>query len=455
MGSVLFSTAEEPVTPVYTSYYDVEPLVVPTDLFSEISIRPKFEHANFSDDVEVKIFPRKGLRGNGFSYGSLKDTAWKLDECGTLKVKAVFPGEQSHVIAVTYTIPATKWEPARQVTRKFPVYSCHEDLYSAIPLRADFHIHTNLSDGAESPEYVAARYREEGFDFIAVTDHFIYEPSLRAIEKCSRFTRDFKLFPGEEVHLPGNRVHVLNFGGKYSVNALATSNPEKFQKEWQEIAETLPPCQDGTDNHNLRQHAAISEWAFREIRKSGGVSMLCHFAWETNGFDVDTWTSDTLIARHNFDLLEIVSGYSLSEWYSNNLQTSRYLTECAKGKKFAVAGVSDSHGTDTGEYFNWYYTIVLAQDDSLEEISTALKSGMAVAVEAVNGALPRCYGDDRLVDYVTFLLANYFPHHRDLCRPEGALLRAALAGDETAAVALRALDGRIPSWRAHLFPRTV
>ncbi len=70
--------------------------------------------------------------------------------------------------------------------------------------------------------------------------------------------------------------------------------------------------------------------------------MLCHFAWETNGFDVDAWTSDTLIARHNFDLLEIVSGYSLGEWYSNNLQTSRYLTECAKGKKFAVVGVFDA-----------------------------------------------------------------------------------------------------------------
>lgn len=456
MGSVLFPTAEKAVTPVYTAYYDVEPLAVPADEKSEVRIKPKFDHAAISDDVEVKIFPRTGLRADGnYAYGSLKDTAWELGADGILRVNAVFPGEQQHVIAVTYTIPATRWEPARKVTRKFPVYSCREDLYCKIPLRTDFHMHSNLSDGAESPEYVAARYREEGYDFIAITDHFVYAPSLRAMEKCGKFTQDFKLFPGEEVHLPGNRVHVLNFGGKYSVNELANSDLDKFRAEWQEIAETLPPCPDGTENKNLKQHAAISEWAFREIRKAGGVSMLCHFAWETSGCDVDAWTSDTLIARHNFDLLETVSGFNLEEWPSNNLQTARYFRETANGHDFAVAGVSDSHGTDTGEYFKWYYTIVFAKDDSFESIADALRSGNAVAVEAVDGAIPRAYGKERLVEYAVFLLANYFPHHRDLCRTEGALLRSALAGDEIAAGSLKALSGRIPQWRAKRFPGSV
>ncbi|MEG2076134.1 MAG: hypothetical protein RRY34_06490, partial [Victivallaceae bacterium] len=69
----------------------------------------------------------------------------------------------------------------------------------------------------EAPIYVAARYREAGFDFMAVTDHHRYAPSLEAINFWQNKPIELKLFPGEEVHAPGNPVHIINFGSKFSV----------------------------------------------------------------------------------------------------------------------------------------------------------------------------------------------------------------------------------------------
>ena len=42
--------------------------------------------------------------------------------------------------------------------------------------KVGLHIHTNLSDGAVSPEQMAKIYREAGFDAVAITDHWVYHP---------------------------------------------------------------------------------------------------------------------------------------------------------------------------------------------------------------------------------------------------------------------------------------
>ena len=41
--------------------------------------------------------------------------------------------------------------------------------------RGNLHTHSNRSDGVLPPKEVCHRYREEGYDFIALTDHFIGE----------------------------------------------------------------------------------------------------------------------------------------------------------------------------------------------------------------------------------------------------------------------------------------
>ena len=48
-----------------------------------------------------------------------------------------------------------------------------------------------------------------------------YYPSIEAIDAFAGVT-DFVIVPGEEVHLPFNGVHYINFGGSFSINAIVT-----------------------------------------------------------------------------------------------------------------------------------------------------------------------------------------------------------------------------------------
>jgi predicted metal-dependent phosphoesterase TrpH len=82
----------------------------------------------------------------------------------------------------------------------FSVYSVNDDLLSRVPYKGDMHIHTYYSDGIESPAYVASSCRKIGLDFVAITDHGKYFPSIEAIDTFKDLDLDFKIFPGEEVH---------------------------------------------------------------------------------------------------------------------------------------------------------------------------------------------------------------------------------------------------------------
>lgn len=119
----------------------------------------------------------------------------------------------------------------------FQIYALAEDLFELNPYKGDMHMHSFCSDGSESPAYVAASCRMHGMDFMALTDHKLYAPSLEAIKTMQDFNCDMLVLPGEEIHLPGNPTHIVNFGGSSSVNDLAFGNEEQFQKEIKKIHE--------------------------------------------------------------------------------------------------------------------------------------------------------------------------------------------------------------------------
>src|SRR5690606_31548705 len=99
--------------------------------------------------------------------------------------------------------------------------------------------HSYHSDGNEAPEIVAANYRKNGFDFMALTDHHLWYPSKIAVDAYKDTPIDLKLFYGEEVHPFRNHVHMVNFGGSYSVNELFEKDPDRYYREINEIMEGL------------------------------------------------------------------------------------------------------------------------------------------------------------------------------------------------------------------------
>ena len=312
----------------------------------------------------------------------------------------------------------------------FQVYALREDLFRLMPYKGDFHMHSNCSDGKEEPEYVAATNRKIGYDFMALTDHRLYAPSLVAKKAMEDFGCDMLVCPGEEVHLPRNPVHIINFGGKGSVNKIAQDNEEKYFAEVQEYEKTLPENIDEI----TRFQVAASEWAFDKIRECDGISMFCHpfwRPWHHNYIGEDV--IDLLLERARFDVLEVIGGFYRPDVECNMLSVARWQEEQAKGRHIPVAGISDSHGCD-GDLTGWYYTIIFAEELNFNSLAAAIRDNRSVAVHLIPGTYPTVVGPFRLVKFVYFLLREVYPNHDELCRIEGEIMRRALADEEKDAV---------------------
>jgi hypothetical protein len=256
-----------------------------------------------------------------------------------------------------------------------------------------------------------------------------------------QFETDLRCYPGEEVHAPDNPVHIINFGGSFSVNAIFRNDEAKFRSEAASYEKDLPK-----DLHSsIRYQIAASEWAFDQIRQGGGVSIYCHPYWRPiERYYVHSQVNETIMDRQKYDALEVIGGFYRNELESNQLAVSRYQEERAKGKRIPVIGVSDAHGCDR-DLFGWYYTIIFAKSVEFRDLAKGIGELNSVAVEAVPGEFPRLIGSFRQVKFAYFLLREFFPRHDKLCREEGELILASMAGDPTAKERLAMLKGRVPA----------
>ena len=204
--------------------YDVYPKVVLSGRASKITVSPLGAHVAFAPGVSYTALIHKASESNPEQFpersGRLELSAVPNEE-GNLVFSVVLEGEGEHYLHLCLDA-----ERRRRVT--LCLYSLLPDMAGRVPLRGDLHMHSCRSDGREAPEIVTANYRGHGYDFFSLTDHHRYYPSLEVMEYYRDLT-DFNLVPGEEVHLPLNPAHFVNFGGTFSVNALVTpsKNEEK------------------------------------------------------------------------------------------------------------------------------------------------------------------------------------------------------------------------------------
>ena len=459
-------------------YYDVFPKTVPADTESTIRIRGRFLHSTFKDCeiLYISYFPYACCQSNGMhtseAVKELPAENWHLFEDGTLEIKVHFSGEQEHLFAIQYKIMHSTfgaYAKFREKRMAFSVYSLREDLYKLQPFKGDFHIHTMRSDASQEPAYVAARYRQNGFDFVAITDHKQYAPSQEAIDRLQNVNSSFRLYHGEEIHAPDNPIHIVNFGASESVNNLYLENEELYRKEVQEYLEKIP--EEGRTANLDYYPVASSEWVFDKIREKGGLSIYCHPYWYYNANVIPEALSDVMFERRKFDAFELIGGFHVYQNRSNNYQVNKWMEESAKGNRFPVVGVSDCHGVDAfghgteprnepfaeitnGALFTWYYTIIFAEKNEIGSLVAAVKDHKCVAVNAPDGRRPDVYGDLRLVKYATFLIHEFYPQQKAYCETEGNLMLDYLAGDDEEKVlkALAELTGRTGDFRKKCFP---
>ena len=356
---------------------------------------------------------------------------------GALSLRHRFDSEQVHTILVQTGPPESGLRP-----EELPVYSLADDLFWLRPHKGDFHMHSRQSDGREPPAHVAAACRRIGMDFMALTDHRLYAPSLEAARAFERVELDLGIYPGEEIHPPGCPVHLVNFGGRFSVNALF-GNETTFRAEIEQFGGQLGRVPPGVDRHAY----AATVWCCHRIREADGLSIFCHPYWVSqNQFDVPEALTAHLLKTRPFDALELIGGYPTHEADSNTLQVARYREESMRGGDIPLIGASDAHGCETGALFGWYYSIVFAPTAGREDIVESVRKMRSVAVDARPGEVARIFGPFRLVKFALFLLREVFPRHDRLCEPEGRAMLSHLAGDAEARERLRAWKGRAPAF---------
>ncbi len=117
--------------------------------------------------------------------------------------------------------------------------------------RGNLHTHSTLSDGALEPAQVIDAYREAGYDFMCLSDHFIGHYDWPVADTCSLRTDNFTTIIGAELHAPATAVGEL----------------------WHILANGLPldfaPCGNDEDGPALALRAA----------KAGAFVTIAHPDW--------------------------------------------------------------------------------------------------------------------------------------------------------------------------------
>jgi predicted metal-dependent phosphoesterase TrpH len=411
-----------------TRHFEVTPKVLCANRVTRLTIRPLGGRPLSPEAMlTLQFLPYDESREPVLDYETI--CVCPVDGC--LTFDHAFPGEQEHIIRVFRPGAARTPEGA---FLNLKVYSLYDDLYQRLPWRGDLHAHSTASDGAEVPEIVAANYRMAGFDFFALTDHYAFWPSVQCRAYYEGSGTDLNILTGEEVHSPGNPVHIVHAGGRESVNALFQQDPEGYDRAVKALIEKL----DVPDGVDAFQYAACI-WVFQKIREAGGLAIFAHPFWMCDVYNVPTRMTDALFASKAFDAFELLGGQEL---HSNNLQTAYYFEAREKGHRVSAVGSSDAHGTVGAEWFTWMSTIAFMPDNTVESVIEAVRAGCCVAVERYPGEEARVYGPFRLVKFARFLLTEYFPAHDELCVEEGRLMRSMVLGDGAAREALTALRGR-------------
>ncbi len=424
--------------------YDIYPKVFPVGVPTEITVKGLGGRMDFSGDYKVAV--------QRLDAGSVRHafTSWNRTDYDLTAVDGKLTFTFTAEVECEHFVRIFK-EDKRIV--QLCVYALAEDMADRIPLRGDLHMHTCRSDGREDPATVCANYRAIGYDFIVVTDHHRYYPSLEARKFYADADMALNILPGEEVHLPLTDVHIVNAGGKWSVNGLIEGSAnngesggdiagrslegvapdvisrEEYEAQIQAIMES-DVCADCPDNVN-KQWYAVCVWAFEHIREAGGLGVFAHPYWIADMWHVPEPFTYYMLKKHPFDAFEVLGGENYFE--QNGFQTSIYYEEYLSGRIHPIVGSTDSHGsTEHNRNRDICSTIVFAHANECEDIIASIKDKYSVAVDSISKEY-RLVGEHRFQKYASFLMENWYPIHDRLAACDGEVMRQYRFGDADAA----------------------
>lgn len=435
-------------------YYDIYPKVMQTGVPTEITICTKNKARAFTQELYfAAIIPTRHITLGFCREWEMLDQVKVQPREGQLKFTYTFPKEQEYQIWVFAAEDADRDLPKKpnildikSVTEQ-RVFAVEEDLYCRRPMVGDLHLHSSGSDGQESPDFIAAQYRQNGYDFLSLADHHTMEPSRKLVEQFKDLEMGLSLYPAEEVHPPENAIHMLNFGGDFSVNEIYQKDPDRYYKEVEQLQKWMEPTLS-EDLHAYRLCSCI--WVAEQIRKAGGLAVVSHPMERWPLQYVSEEMLDWLLEHNIFDAMDV----AVFQPNAMLRQLARWNDARVKGWNISITGIDDCHCTVTSKSFMTGKTIVFAAENTRDGIVSAIKDGYNVVTHTVQGETPHVYGTYRFVDYVQFLLEEYYPLHDEIAYTEGLRIHDYNNGDPTAAEDIARISRRAKALENKYFGRS-
>jgi len=210
-------------------------------------------------------------------------------------------------------------------------------------LKGALHVHTNRSDGDYSPEKQIRYYYEHGYDFIAITDHKIYNYKNYAPDVPITIIPGFEFENVFETHNGFRQFHTVCLG------------PEKGKGNPYEQDEEIPA---GTAKNQEEYQKYLDE-----IHANGNLTIYCHPEY--------SGTPARLFEKLEGDIaMEIYN--SGSHVYANMDKDAMYWDELlGQGKKLYGVAADDCH-TKYERCLSW---VMVNADNNVDSILDALKRG--------------------------------------------------------------------------------
>ena len=209
--------------------------------------------------------------------------------------------------------------------------------------RGNLHSHSTRSDGRLTPEALCAFYREAGYDFLAVTDHFIESYKFPITDTRPYRTADFTTLLGAELH------------------ARSTANGEL----WHLLAAGLPldfaPTPPDQDGPALAARAVAA----------GAYLAIAHPAWYALS-EADVMSIDGAHA------IEVYNAISHDH---NDRADSLYMLDVMlnRGRRYLACAADDTHSDPARRDALGGWVMVRAEALEPEALLAALKAGHSYA----------------------------------------------------------------------------
>jgi hypothetical protein len=211
--------------------------------------------------------------------------------------------------------------------------------------RGNLHTHSTLSDGVLAPEEVCRRYRAEGYDFIALTDHFVGVYGYPIADTVPFRGNGFTTILGAELHsgpmANGELWHILAVGLPAD---FAPGNVPHFRVI--EGMETGP------------------EIAARAVA-AGAFVAIAHPQW--SGLTMEDARS--LTAAHAVEVYN--HGCAMGCDRPDGFHTLDLLL--TEGRRLNLIATDDAHFHEPDHFGGW--VMVKAEENSPEALLAALKAG--------------------------------------------------------------------------------